>query len=233
MKKNAIIIPCKYIEENNTIFECIESLERTNGNDFDIYLVDSDSPTKSYLTDERLKNIKILDIKNKNYTSGALWSVYEINKNYEYYALFHDSMIVKNSIKEFLKDDFISTMYFNSWNGIGHKSPTTYGFDTDGSESFKWMMTFLNKHNVSIPETFNGVFGNAFVASNKLMHLFENKWNLNNLRESSKLEMQVMERLWGIICHHENIDITKNTLIGDLFGEKRTDIIEKRSLQRS
>ena len=59
------VIPCYNTSEKSYIYRCVESLKISNPK-FDILIVDSGSPDKTYFEKIDKKKVKILNIENKH-----------------------------------------------------------------------------------------------------------------------------------------------------------------------
>ena len=96
-EERLFVISCFYDGSNNAIFNCTNSIQQHYEHP-KIVVVDSDSPDKSYFNILESRSIDILDIKNKNYDTGAYWSAFKKYKNYNHYYFLQDSIKIKENL---------------------------------------------------------------------------------------------------------------------------------------
>lgn len=208
------VIPCKFNQNNPTIYECIDSIKKFHPFE-KIVVVDSDSEDKSYFSKIENNNVTILDLKNKNYVIGAFWLAVDNFEKEDVYLL-HDSMILKDNLSIISQSDVCSIRYFRSWYGVGGIFPNGkyhYGYDTE--QQLLWSMDCFKKNNLNIKTSyFNGVFGSSFYCKNKIINNLRNL-NFNRILPENKWQDQAMERNLGIIFHQIGCDHAINSILGE------------------
>lgn len=117
-KKRVFIIPCFYDGTNQSIFRCVNSILKFYKNP-KIVVIDSDSPDKSYFKKLLEKKVTILDVKNKNFDTGAYWIGYKNFPGYKFYYFIHDSIILKKNISFYEKYNLTTLRFFMSVDKIG------------------------------------------------------------------------------------------------------------------
>ena len=119
MNKNRIfIIPCFFNGSNTSIFNCVDSILKFYKNP-KIVVVDSNSPDKSYFKELIKKKVTILDVKNKNYDTGAYWIGFTKYNDYENYYFLQDSIKIKQNLISFEKNNLTTFRYFLSMDRVG------------------------------------------------------------------------------------------------------------------
>ena len=197
-KKLCYIIPCLYTKQSGFhIFNCVKSV-RKQFSKVDIYVVDSGSSDTSYLNVLKKKyDIIPLDVKNKNFPTGALWYVYESTKDqYENYFLLHDSTIIKQRarIDEILQEDYkvapITTYEKWSW-------PKKDRYD-DKSRSSAWPRKKFRENELEFPKNkkFLSILGPMFMISKEVLDEISNT-TFYNIRPKIKYHSICMEILWA------------------------------------
>lgn len=228
------VIPCKYSQEYGFLVEnCVESI-KTNHPNSDIFVVDSSSDTKEYAVNLMKKyGVKFLDIKNKNFSTGALWSVFDFYKtNYDYYFLLHDStrLIKPIKIKQGLTVAPIMCGKVWKWPKIN----TVRGPDGKkiGPRSNKWATEQCKKNNVLYTENFNSLIGPMFLVSSEVLrHIC--KSGFYNIRPSNKHESETMERLWAMKFTNMNLgdQMLRNSFLGNFRQPEHTITICDKELK--
>ena len=250
MDDRIFIISCYFDGSNSAIFKCANSIIKYYKNP-KIVVVDSDSPDKSYFKILQKKNICILDIKNRNYDTGAYWKAYKKFSNFKFYYFLQDSLIFKRNLSKFEIYDFTSIRYFISSGVVGgfklrktkniiisklvdlfkteNKIHDLFGFDN--SEQLKWAMNKLKYTDYFFPKTWISLFGPVFFCKPFILDkLIAKKFDL--ILPENKLQQMAMERLFGIALQQEGVDIT-NSIQGDHFiANLANDYIEKKFYRR-
>ena len=179
------------------IFNCTNSIIE-NYKDPKIVVVDSNSPEKSYYNKLDHKHIEILDVKNKNYDTGAYWIAFKKYNTFDNYYFLQDSIKIKENLSTFEKKNLTSFRYFWSINKVGgfkiektkknfikrlidffKKNPKIhdiYGYDFE--EQIIWCMEQLQKTPYFMPKTWLSLFGPIFICKNHVMKkLLENNFD--------------------------------------------------------
>ncbi len=92
--KRLFVISCYFDGSNQAIFNSTNSILKLYNNP-KIVIVDSDSPDKSYFDKMRSTNIEILDVKNKNFDTGAYWIAFNKYNDFESYYFLQDSTRIR------------------------------------------------------------------------------------------------------------------------------------------
>lgn len=183
---------CKYIPQS-PIKECVESIIKFHPNE-KIVIVDSQSENKLYYNlFLNNTNVDILDNCNPYRVPGALWETYKKYPDEPYYVFIQDSVILKESLDEFIKsnDKFISFMYFP---------------ENAGSETYDAIKDVLSKTSYKVPESNEeifGVFGPLFIIKNEIMVKFKQSGLMDSLKSTSKHQCKSCERIFGICAEQE------------------------------
>jgi len=250
MKDRIFIVSCYFDGSNSAIFNCTNSIIKYYKNP-KIVVVDSDSPDKSYFKPLEKKNICILDIKNRNYDTGAYWKAYEKFNNFKFYYFLQDSLILKKNLSKFEVYDFTSIRYFISSDVVGgfklkktknkiisklvnlfkseDKIHDVYGFDN--SEQLEWAINKLKNTNYFFPKAWISLFGPVFICKPFILNrLIAKKFNL--ILPENKLQQMAMERLFVIALQQEGVNLT-NSIQGNHFMTNLSDdYIEKKFYNR-
>tara|TARA_Y100000389_G_C17378336_1_gene472909 strand:- start:164 stop:922 length:759 start_codon:yes stop_codon:yes gene_type:complete len=236
-EERLFVISCFYDGSNNAIFNCTNSIQQHYEHP-KIVVVDSDSPDKSYFNILESRSIDILDIKNKNYDTGAYWSAFKKYKNYNHYYFLQDSIKIKENLSMYEKYDLTSFRYFLSIDRVGgyifdktkksfirklsdffkinKKVHDIFGYDNE--EQINWSREQLKKTTYFMPKAWLSVFGPIFICKNHLMtKLLKN--NFDKILPTNKDEQMCMERLFGIAFQQEGYD-TSNAIQGENFNTK-------------
>lgn len=116
------IIPCYNTENNNFITPLIVDIKKHHENPT-IFVVDSDSPDKSYMDEAVRLGATVFDIANKHYHWGAYWYIYDRYENvFDYFYCLHDSIKVKGNLDELMNGSSllkIHTYFHGSYAGGG------------------------------------------------------------------------------------------------------------------
>ena len=199
MTSLCIVIPCKYSEEHGyMVFNCVASIKRTYP-EAKVYVVDSDSDDTTYLDKlESDYSVVGLRVKNKNYSTGALWKVYDLTKGkYDNYLLLHDSTMFKTGD---CVDDKIDGLLLKKYKVAPITYYTKWQWPTSsaGHRSSKWPKKVLGQNSMNTDCGFVSLLGPMFmVESGVLEEIKQTKFY--NIRPSNKYQSECMERLWGFI----------------------------------
>ena len=85
--KKLFVIACYYDGSNNSIFECVKSIQKHYKSPH-IAVIDSNSPDKSYFKRIKKQGAIVYNAKNKNYDTGAYWYAYNKFKNVNFFISF-------------------------------------------------------------------------------------------------------------------------------------------------
>lgn len=249
--KALIVIACYKKYGDNTIIECVNSIRASNPS-MEILIVDSDSEDKSYFENvSNYEKVSVLDVKNKNYDTGAYWCAYRSRKDVDYFFFIQDTVMVANDLTQYLNKEFISLRYFESIRAVGGfyrlrsrldalkfvaqkfigKKRKYDGFGFDNQEQMDWVIDKLKGISINVPPVYLSVFGPVLFINKELMRRLE-QINVNAIMPENKLQQMAMERVWGICLMRLGIDIT-NSIQGNHF---HADLIangfEKKFLRR-
>ena len=75
--KKLFVIACYYDGSNNSIFECVKSIQKYYKSQ--IAVIDSNSPDKSYFKKLKEKKVTVYNAKNKNYDTLVLIGMHTIS----------------------------------------------------------------------------------------------------------------------------------------------------------
>ena len=234
-EKRLFVISCFFDGTNDAIFNCTKSIIENYKNP-KIIIVDSNSPDKSYYNNLDPKHIEILDVKNKNYDTGAYWIAFKKYNTFDNYYFLQDSIKIKENLSSFEKNDLTSFRYFLSINKVGgfkiektkknfikrlfdffKKNPKIHDiFGYDFEEQILWSMEQLQKTPYFMPKTWISLFGPIFICKNHVMKkLLEN--NFDQILPTNKKQQMCMERLFGIAFQQEGYDLS-NAIQGENFN---------------
>lgn len=100
----SIVCRCEKEINKQDIINVVKSIRHFHPIEL-IVIIDSNSPDKSYFDDLKdVFNLKIEDIGNDGYETGAMWYVYEKYVSDTYFFM-QDSMELKKSLNEYMSDD--------------------------------------------------------------------------------------------------------------------------------
>ena len=116
--KKIFVIACYYDGTNNSIFECVKSIQKYYKS-AKIIVIDSNSPDKTYFQRLKEKRIIVFNAKNKNYDTGAYWYAYNKFKKVNFFYFLQDSVIFKRNLSYYEKNDLTTFRYFLSFDKIG------------------------------------------------------------------------------------------------------------------
>lgn len=237
IKNRIFIVPCFYDGSNSSIFKCIDSILKFYNNP-KIVVVDSDSPDKSYFKKLIKKKVTVLDVRNKNYDTGAYWIGFKHFPDYKFYYLLHDSIFLKKNLSFYEKFDLTTLRFFMSIDMVGrfkikrtrdkfyknfsnifNKNKTLYYYNGfDDLKQSKWCADQIKKTNYFIPKTWISVFGPVFFCRQTVLkNLIKRKFN--KILPKNKIQAQGMERLFGIAFQQDGLNVT-NSLQGDIKNTK-------------
>lgn len=226
--KRLFVISCYFDGSNQAIFNSTNSILKLYNNP-KIVIVDSDSPDKSYFDKMRSTNIEILDVKNKNFDTGAYWIAFNKYNDFESYYFLQDSTRIKENLSSFENNILTTFRYFLSIDNIGgfiYEKPSIknfklisrlfskkikkypiYGFDNE--IQFEWAREQLKKTSYFFPRSWVSVFGPIFICKKIVMQKLQNK-NFDKILPKNKLEQMCMERLFGIAFQQEGFNVCKS-----------------------
>ena len=234
--KKLFVIACYYDGSNNSIFECVKSIQKYYKYP-QIAVIDSNSPDKSYFKKLKEKKVTVYNAKNTNYDTGAYWYAYNKFKNVNFFYFLQDSVIFKKNLSKYEKNDLTTFRYFLSLNKIGgrkfektrkniqnrihdlfvrkkgYKNHDIYGFDFE--KQIEWCKIKLNKTDYFMPKVWLSVFGPIFMCKKTVMKKLYKK-RFHKILPTNKLEQMCMERLFGIAFQQEGYDAS-NSIQGEHF----------------
>lgn len=206
------VIPCKYVE-NSPIFNTVESILKFHPTE-KILIVDSYSDNDSYLKHfDKYENVIISKFKNKHYECGALYYAYEEFPNENYYALIHDSIILKRDWNEFLHNDkTYNLMYFEEM-----------GPFQDREYDHVSKVISLTNYDYHYNKGHYGFLGSMGVYKKDAIERFNEKGLLKAFLPNDKFESQMTERICCICLVQDGYNVTQNSIEGDYI--KRLDYL--------
>lgn len=208
--KTIFIIPCKY-NPHCKIVETVESITKYHPSD-KIVVVDSDSDDKSYF--DKIPHAQILDEANENYEPGALWRVTS-RMMADRYVLVQDSMVFKKSIDDHIESTDTMKCFINFYERTDQnhmRVPRQQYMDS----IHKMMGTKPDVDYGDEDYGFVGVFGSSFIITRDFLVKISNSGLFENLAPTNKFEHQIAERVFGIAALDNGVDLSKNTIIGNL-----------------
>ena len=235
--KKIFVIACYYDGSNNSIFECVNSIQKYYQST-QIVVIDSNSPDKSYFKSLKKKKVIVYNAKNKYYDTGAYWYAFNKFKKVDFFYFLQDSIIFKKNLSKYEKNDLTTFRYFLSVNNIGgrklektrkniqsrihdlfvrkdgYKNHDIYGFDFE--TQVDWCKLKLNKTDYFMPKVWLSVFGPMFMCKSIVMKKLHKK-NFSKILPTNKLEQMCMERLFGIAFQQEGYDAS-NSIQGEHFS---------------
>jgi hypothetical protein len=201
----AITCRCENDTHKSDIVSLVHSILRLHSDGEKIVVVDSSSPDKSYFEEIADPRVIIHDINNTNYELGTIKFVYT-NYNADKYIFLQDSIQVKDSLKEYYRDD-LRLVNFNRSNM--RVVSDWYGCNR---HHIAWVKNCIPKTNLGpIPKSFELVFACSFLVSRALLqHLYEN--GLKDIEVRDKIGSCGMERVLGIGLYNYGIKNFENKL---------------------
>ena len=214
--KIAFVIPCKNSKKTTPFLQkCVSSI-RFNYPEQDIHIVDSDSEFKESARKISDQNkVYYHEIKNKNFSTGALWYVYDkFESKYDYYFLIHDSTETLHPVDNISNISVSPVMYSYDW--------LWPRIDTTKSErSSKFAEDQFKKNNLSLPEKWPMMLGPMFLVRADILKKIK-QTNFYNIRPSNKYESECMERLWpAMFC---NMGYEDDIVTSSISGKTDDDI---------
>jgi len=195
MKEICFVIPCK--NKNSAIIEeCLRSIRRFY-KFADIHIVDSDSKDKQgILSLENKYNFFFHDIKNTNYSTGAIWYIFDkFTEGYENYFLIHDSATILGKVKN-LQEILIAPIMSGELD-----EETKWPRITGHTRTNKFALEEFEKNNLPFTEDFVSILGPMFLIKSKILKEIK-QTGFYSIRPRNKYESECMERMWGVIfCH--------------------------------
>jgi Ni,Fe-hydrogenase maturation factor len=199
--KIMFVIPCKYTNQS-PILECVKSINFFHP-DEKIVVVDSNSEDVEYINKiKKINNVIVLDKKNLNYEIGALWIAYNNFPKEHCYVLIHDSVILKQSLNDFMEnDETYNFLYFN---------------ETIFNSEENYLRKVLSKTDYVVPTNILiGCFGSMMVIKNKTILNMYSKKLPYYLLPTNKFESQICERILGLCLSLEGVNMVENSIEGD------------------
>ena len=209
------IIPCKYSDEKPFIYGCVDSIRKYYTDK--IVIIDSDSDDTFYLDllTNQYDNIDVLNIKNKNFMTGAIWKVYEKYDSDTYYCL-HDSIKVLGNLLNYEKYDVTTILKSEDW-----KWP--YHGDTRNHD---WAKLKIEHTKIKFKDGgFDEIIGPMFIIKKQILDELKDL-KFNEILPSNKSEMEMMERLWGMAFDFLKIKFTENVVLKNRCSGSEKEIIK-------
>ncbi len=208
MISSAFIIPCKYSKEVPILFNCLKSIRKHHPSD-EIFVVDSNSDDKSYFNRaEQEFGAIVLDAKNNNYLTGAIWHVFN-NYKRDFYYCFHDSVELLASL-ESLKDNNVSPlMYHKHWQWP--KNPETNDRVSEWSRK-----QIEEKTSFGFKDKDFYILQGAMICCKKEVLCKLAECGFDKVLPSNKYQEECTERLWGLALGElgYNKEIKQNSILG-------------------
>jgi hypothetical protein len=206
--KSLFVIPCKYSDSVPFIYNCLDSIRKYH--DDKIVVVDSDSPNRNYLNvlQKKYFNLEILDIKNQNFMTGAIWSAYK-EYNYENYYFLHDSTELLGNLSEYEKYKVAPILTKH----ISLVSRNLHWARIKGKRSPRWAVEKLKNTSIEFDdEDFNIIVGPMFMAQRLVLDRLKSM-DFDKILPTCKTEMEMMERVWGIAFKHLGLKFGSNIML--------------------
>ena len=199
----SIVSKCDNINDVVFFEKCFNSIKHHQPND-EIVIVDSDSLLKEHYNNIRnLENVSILEIKNKNYETGAIWTVYN-NFIRDTYIFMQDSMILLNNIDDYINNDVV---YFSDY----------YGWYDPNNLEHEWASNVMKNCDYEYIENdynYKMLQFNSMICKRSVLDKLKSK-NLHTILPTNKRESQAMERVFGMALHYEGYDLNYTCIGGD------------------
>jgi len=219
------VIPCYNTKEKTFIRDCVKQLKISNPS-FDILIIDSGSPDKSYFKEVENEKVEILDIHNKHYDIGALEIAIQQKPDYDFYFLIHDSLIVSRNLSGIIEThSALVFRYFLCHKKVGGfkhlhsrkdalkwifqrisikkgKREKISGFGFDNYEQMRFFETVCSKVGLTIPEYWLATFGPVFGISKEIATAMYNS-GMFQFKPSNKNEQMAFERIIGLYLNSQ------------------------------
>src|SRR5665213_1544418 len=124
------VIPCKFDPERPVIYECIDSIQRTHDKP-NILVVDSASDSKEYFDFCADRGVRVADIENIGYATGAHAWAFAHYPNVSFFNLIFDSVIINGNL-DHLQEQPLTTL--RHWPSSMHD----WGWDSRGDHLSIW-----------------------------------------------------------------------------------------------
>lgn len=210
------ILPCKY-SEHCLIEEAVNNIKLYHPED-SIVVVDSNSDDKSYF--RRIADKAIVeDVANTNYEAGAFWHV--VKKYYsDHYVLLQDSMLIKRNITEFVGD---FKAFINFFESSENQTMIYSGITNEVYNKRIGELLGELKFPESYNESFTGVFGCNMLVSREMVDRMLGFKCDEHLKPTNKFDSEIAERAFGIIAKRLGVDVSNNTIVGNLHQLQMTN----------
>lgn len=240
--RHAFVIPCYFDANRPVVFDCVKSIKKHQPTS-DIIVVDSGSKDKSYFCVLKSQGVRIEDISNPNFDTGAYWYAYKNFLEYDFFYFLHDSTVLKKNIEHLMKQSVTSIGYFLSHGGLGavyiqeKLSSVVFkylrfkfglsklrhdavGFDSEISRS--WAIQELSKTKYFVPQLYVSLFGPMMAVHRSVLDKLH-AGGLSNILPTNKVQQMTMERIFGLALGQEGYDISNGALIGNSYSENLSD----------
>ena len=199
----SIVTKCDSRDDLKFFAECFDSIRQFYPDD-EIVIVDSDSKlTLHYEHFRSLKNVHVLEIKNKNYETGAIWSVYE-KFDRDTYIFMQDSMRIVSSLDTFFGNEIV---YFSDY----------YGWHDPTDVEHLWAqekMKLCDYGYIKKDYDYKMLQFNSMICKRTVLDKLKSK-KLDLILPTNKNESQAMERVFGMALHHEGYDVDFKNLTSE------------------
>jgi glycosyltransferase involved in cell wall biosynthesis len=240
--KHAFVIPCYFDANRPVIFDCIKSI-RKHQPASDIIVIDSGSKDKSYFSPLKDQGVKIEDISNLNFDTGAYWYAYKNFTEYDFFYFLHDSTVLNKNIEHLMKQPVTSIGYFLSHDGLGavyiqeklssvifkylkfkfglsKLRHDAVGFDSEASRN--WAIRELAKTKYFLPRLYVSLFGPMMAVHRSVLDKLH-AGGLSRILPSNKVQQMTMERIFGLALGQEGYDISSRALMGNSYSDNLSD----------
>lgn len=240
--KHAFVIPCYFDASKPVVFDCVRSIQDHHPAS-EIIVIDSGSRDKSYFS--RLKDwgVRVEDVSNSNFDTGAYWFAYRNFPEHDFFYFLHDSTVLKKNIEHLMNRPFTSIGYFLSHAGVGavylqeklssviwrylrfkfgfsRLRHDAVGFDSQLSRS--WAVQELAKTKYFIPQLYVSLFGPMMAVHRSVLDKLH-AGGLSSILPTNKVQQMTMERIFGLALGQEGYDISQGALIGNSYSENLSD----------
>ena len=197
--KGTFVITCKYSKEHSLLLNCVKSIREYHP-EHEIFVVDSSSGDKSYFKTVREDyGVIVEDANNRNFTTGAIWHMYDNHKR-DYYYFLHDSTEVLGNLDHLTENEVVPVLLSNEnfpwpvW-PVKKKGDSVWN---ENNRSHKWAEDKINEHtSFKFRESgFRCVGGPKFLCNITVLDQLKAA-GFHNLLPTTKQESEMMERLWG------------------------------------
>jgi len=210
------IIPCKFVENKNTIYECVQSIQKYYPNEKITIVNASSSDKKTYC--DSLKIFDFIDTEQDIFEVGAYQLAFKKYPNELYYYCMQDSIILKT---HFEPVDLRVVQYMSCC------SSDPFFRRYDRFENISKVLGY------DVPHVYQGVAYNTFFCHNNVMKKLMK--NMEPFTPHSKYDSNITECLLGIMLNSFGFNLSTLNIQGLHYGltyKYDNSNIEKRLLGR-